>query len=69
MLGGHLLPALLRSQEVRAAGELVIIGARRRLLVVLIVGLDHVRRHQVVDCATDQQQRRAVVVLELTRVA
>src|SRR5205809_3386768 len=62
---GHLFPALLRDQQVRTAGELVKIGARRRVFVVLVVRPADVRGDQVVLFAGDQQQRGAIIILEV----
>src|SRR5262245_47668688 len=57
-------PAGLADREVAAALELAVVGVRRGL-VVLEVRAVHGRGHDVVGAAGDEQQRRALVVVEV----
>lgn len=66
---GYLFPAVLRGQQMRAAGKLVKILERGRAFVTLVVRLDDVRGHEMIQLAGDQEQRRAVGFSKLTRSA
>ena len=64
---GHLLPAGRAHGEVGALGELLELGDRLGPAVQPEVGLGHRGRGDVVLAASDQQQRRPVVVVEVDR--
>jgi hypothetical protein len=50
---------------VRSALELEVVGLRGRALVLLVLGLRDRRRHRVVLVGPDDQERRALLVLEV----
>src|ERR687894_1060383 len=63
---GHLFPALAPYHAVVGASfELLVVGYRLGVAVVLGVGLVYSRRHDVVLAARYEQQRRAVLVAEV----
>src|SRR5215217_6649133 len=62
---GDLLPAVGRHEQVRPALELDVVGPCRRALVLLVLLLGERSRDRVVRGRADDEQRRALVVLEV----
>src|SRR5207247_1637933 len=62
---GDLLPARCGHVQVRPAVELEVVGLRRRLLVPLELRLRNRRRNRLVLPRSDDQQRGALLVLEV----